>query len=201
MKILIACAFSGIVREEFAKRGHNAWSCDLLPTEISGKHYQGNVLDIINDGWDMMLAFPDCTYLTVTGNKWFKPEFKHRFPNREHQRKEAVEFFLKLYNSKIPQIAIENPVGIMSTVFRKPNQYIHPYYFGDPHSKKTGLWLRELPLLIPTNIVEPIMYTYKNGRKDPIWHVETMKLPKEERSKERSRLFPGIAKAMAEQWG
>lgn len=203
IKVLVACEESQVVTIEFRKRGHKAYSCDIQP--CSGGHpkwhIQDDVLNHIDNEWDMMICFPDCTYLTVTGNKWFKPEFRYRFPNREQQRKDAIKFFLKLYNSDIPKIAIENPVGIMSTVFRKPDQYIHPYYFGDPHSKKTGLWLKGLSKLKPTNIVKPIMYTYKNGRKDPIWHVETMRLSKKERTKARSKLFPGIAYAMAKQWG
>ena len=205
MKVLLACEESQAVCKEFRRLGHEAYSCDILP--CSGGypewHIQANILDIINSPqiWDMMVAFPPCTYLTVTGNKWMKPEFKERFPDRQQQREDAIEFFMKLYNAPIPKIAIENPVGIMSTQFRKPDQYVHPYYFGDKHSKKTGLWLKGLPKLKATEIVEPEMYTYKDGRKDPIWHVESMGLPKEERSKVRSKTFPGIAKAMAEQWG
>jgi hypothetical protein len=130
-----------------------------------------------------------------------KPEFKDRFPNRQKQRDDAIEFFLKIANSKCEHIAIENPVGIISTVWRKADQYIHPYHFGDPHSKKTGIWLKGLPRLVPTKIVEPLMYTYKNGRKDPIWHVESMKLPPAERQRVRSKTFDGIALAMADQWG
>ncbi len=201
MKVLIACEFSGIVREAFKAKGHDAWSCDLLDTEIPGKHIKGDVIDILNDGWDLMIAHPPCTYLAVTGNKWMKPEFKDRFPNRKQQRINAIDFFIKLYNASINMVAIENPVGIMSTIFRKPDQYIHPYYFGEPHSKKTGLWLRGLPILYKTNIVEPEMYIYKDGRKDPMWHVKSMKLPPEERRRVRSQTFPGIAEAMAEQWG
>lgn len=201
MKVLIACEYSGIVREAFKAKGHDAWSCDLLDTEIPGQHIRGDVLEILNDGWDLMVAHPPCTYLTVTGNKWFKPEFKERFPDRTKQREKAIGFFIKLYNAPINKIAIENPVGVMSAVFRKPDQYIHPYHHGDSQSKKTGLWLKELPKLEATNIVKPKFYTYKNGRKDPVWHMESMGLPKEERSKLRSRTFPGIAKAMAEQWG
>jgi hypothetical protein len=161
-----------------------------------------DVFEVIKlDNWDLAIFHPPCTYLTLTGNKWMKPEFKDRFPNREQQRKDAIKFFIDLYNVDIPRIAIENPVGVMSTEFRKPDQYVHPYYFGDPHSKKTGLWLKNLPLLVPTDIVEPQFYIYKNGGRDPIWHVETMRLPPDERSKARSRTFPGFAAQMAEQWG
>jgi len=148
----------------------------------------------------MIIAFPPCTYLTVTGNKWFKPEYKERFPTREQDRKDAIEFFMTFVNADCERIAIENPVGIMSSTYRKPNQIIQPYQFGHAERKQTCLWLKGLPLLQPTEIVEPELYTYKDGRTDGKWHVETMKLPKAERSKARSKTFPGIAKAMAEQW-
>lgn len=201
MKILIACEFSGVVRDAFTERGHDVMSCDLLPTEQPGQHYQGDVFDIIDDGWDMMIAHPECTFLCVTGNKWMKDEFKDRFPTRQQDRKNAIKFFMDLVSAPIDKIAIENPVGIMSTQYKKPTQYVHPYFFGDPHSKKTGLWLKNLDKLIPTDMVEPRMYTYQDGRKDPIWHVESMKMPKEERTKFRSKTFKGIADAMASQWG
>lgn len=204
-KILVACEESQAVTIELRKLGHKAYSCDLL--ECSGGHpewhLKGDAIEIaydLNYSWDMMIAHPPCTYLTVTGNKWMKPEFKDRFPNRPQQRKDAIDFFIKLYNAPIEKIAIENPVGILSTQFRKPDQYVHPYYFGDKHSKKTGFWLKNLPLLVANEIVEPEMYIYKDGRKDPMWHVESMSMPKEERTKFRSKTFPGIAKAMAEQW-
>jgi hypothetical protein len=200
MKVLIACEFSGTVREAFKKRGHDAWSCDLLPTEIEGQHYQGDVFDIINDGWDLMIAHPPCTYLTVSGNKWMKPEFKDRFPDRENQRKEAIEFFKKLYNSNIDKICIENPVGVVSTAFMKPTQYIQPYFFGHPEPKKTGLWLKNLPSLIPTKIVEPEYITGKrDGKKYSRIHY--MSVQNVDRWKLRSKTFQGVADAMAEQWG
>lgn len=203
MKILVACEESQVVTKELRRLGHEAYSCDII--ECSGGHPEWHIQDdaiktAYGGNWDMMIAHPPCTYLTVTGNKWMLPEFKDRFPDRQKQREDAIEFFMKLYNAPIAKIAIENPVGIMSTVFRKPDQYIHPYYFGDPHSKKTGLWLRGLEPLKPTDIVEPQMYIYKDGRKDPIWHVETMNLSPKERAKARSKTFPGFAKAMAEQW-
>ena len=201
MKVLIACEFSGTVRDAFTKKGWDATSCDLLPTETEGKHYQGNVFDIINDDWDLMIAHPPCTYLTVTGNKWMKPEFEERFPTRKQDRLDAIDFFMALAIVNIPKICLENPVGIMSTVWKKPEQYIQPYHFGEPHSKRTGLWLKGLPLLNPTKTVEPLMYTYKDGRKDPLWHVESLKLPPLERMKVRSKTFQGIADAMADQWG
>lgn len=203
MKVLIACEESQTVTKAFRKNGFEAFSCDILP--CSGGHpewhIQGDVLEQLNKGWDLIIAHPPCTYLTVTGNKWMKPEFRDRFPDRQKQREEAIEFFLKIAEAKCESIAIENPVGIISTVWRKPDQYVHPYHFGDPHSKKTGFWLKGLPKLKHTKVVEPIMYTYKDGRKDPIWHVESMKLPPAERQRVRSKTFEGLAQAMADQWG
>jgi hypothetical protein len=176
-------------------------SCDLLPTDVPGPHYQGDVFDIIDNGWDLMIAHPPCTYLTVTGNKWFKPEFKSRFPNRQKQRDDALRFFVELMECKVPKICLENPVGVVSTMYKKPTQYIQPWQFGDPQSKKTGLWLQGLPALISTKIVEPQFYTYKDGRRDPIWHMESMKMKPLERMKYRSKTFQGVADAMAQQWG
>ena len=203
MKVLIACEESQTVTKAFRKNGFEAFSCDILP--CSGGHpewhIQGDVLEQLNKGWDLIIAHPPCTYLTVTGNKWMKPEFRDRFPDRPKKREEAIEFFLKIADAKCGFIAIENPVGIISTVWRKPDQYVHPYHFGDPHSKKTGFWLKGLPKLKHTKVVEPIMYTYKDGRKDPIWHVESMKLPPAERQRVRSKTFEGLAQAMANQWG
>jgi len=204
MKVLIACEESQTVCKAFRALGHEAYSNDII--DCSGGHPEWHLkmdaLEAIkSQKWDLLIAHPPCTYLTVTGNKWMKPEFADRFPTRQQDRKDAIEFFIEIANSDCERIAIENPVGIMSTVWRKPDQYIHPYYFGDPHSKKTGLWLKGLQKLLPTNMVEPQMYTYKDGRKDPIWHVESMKLPPDKMAKVRSKTFEGIAKAMAEQWG
>lgn len=208
IKILIACEESQVVTKAFREKGFEAYSCDLLPT--SGNHPEWHIKDdvikVINrESWDCIIAHPPCTYLSVTGNKWMKPEFKYRFPNREQQRKDAIDFFMGLANADCEYIAIENPVSIMSTIWRKPDQYVHPYYFGDPHSKKTGLWLKGLPLLKPTNMVEPKMYVYQSGKKagrtDPMWHMETLKLSPEERSIARSKTFPGFGAAMASQWG
>jgi len=201
MRVLIACEFSGIVRDAFANAGHDAWSCDVLDTEQPGQHIKGDVLEILNNEWDLMIAHPPCTYLTVTGNKWMKPEFEERFPNRKKQRNDAIIFFMNLVDAKINKIAIENPIGIMSTWYRKPDQYIQPYEFGDKERKKTCLWLKNLPQLKSTNIVKPDLYTYKDGRTDGMWHVNSMKLNAHERMKARSRTFKGIANAMAEQWG
>ena len=203
----------------FRAHGHRAFSCDLL--ECSGGHpewhIQGDVIPLLNGNcvfttadahihtqkveWDLIIAHPPCTYLTTTGNKWFKPEFESRFPDRKAQRTEAIAFFLRIALADCERICVENPVGIMSTVWRKPDQYIEPYYFGDPEKKKTGLWLKGLQKLEPTNIVEPIIVHCASGANEPRWHMETMKLPPAERSRARSKTFPGIARAMAEQWG
>jgi hypothetical protein len=202
--ILIGCEESGVVTESFRRLGLNAWSCDLLETSGNFPEYHivDDVFNVINKHPEIKLGifFPPCTYLTVTGNKWMKPEFKDRFPDRIQQREDAIKFFMAIANAKCDKIAIENPVGIMSSVWRKPDQYVHPYYFGDPHSKKTGLWLKGLPKLLPTNIVEPEMYVYKDGRRDPIWHVESLRLSPDERAKVRSKTFQGFADAMANQW-
>lgn len=227
MNVLVACEESQRVCTAFREKGHNAFSCDILP--CSGGHpewhIQGDVLSVLNgsgkttedftsifetqDGshyelpekWDLIIAHPPCTYLTLAGNKWFKPEFADRFPDRQKQRKEAVDFFMAIANANCDEIAIENPVGVMSSQWRKPDQYIEPYMFGDPEKKKTGLWLKGLPLLKPTNIVEPVIIHCKSGANEPRWHMETMHLLKEERSRVRSQTFPGIAKAFADQWG
>ena len=205
MNVLVACEFSQVVVEAFTKRGHYAMSCDLLPAEKSYPHYQGDILDIIIntwDEWDLMIAHPPCTYLTVTGNKWFKPEYRERFPDREWQREEAIEFFMLLVEAPIPRIAIENPIGVISTRYRKPDQIIQPYQFGHTERKSTCLWLKDLPKLISTNIVKPEIIQYKTRKgTDDAWHVSTMHLPPLERMKARSRTFEGIAEAMAKQWG
>lgn len=196
MNVLVACEFSGRVRDAFLERGHNAISCDLLPSESDkGLHYLGDVMDIIDHGWDMMIAFPPCTHLAASGARWFKEK------REDGRQQEAIEFFLKLYNANIPRICIENPPGIMSKILRKPDQYIQPYWFGDSFQKKTGLWLKNLPPLKPTNIVDKgEIRKSKDGKKNfSTWNMYLP--PSEDRWKIRSRTFPGIAKAMAEQWG
>lgn len=209
MKILIACEYSGTVRDAFISKGHDAISCDLLDTEAPGPHYKGNVLDIINEGFDLMIAHPPCTFLTVSANKWHLPKYKDRFPRREQDRQEAILFFMALANAKINKIAIENLVGIMSTHFRKPNQTIHPYYFGDSFAKRTCLWLKNLPPLQhyphtdlfnqKTHVYEGDHFTTKAGKRMANWYAL---LPiNEDRWKIRSTTFPGFAKAMANQWG
>lgn len=205
MKVLVACEESQAVTKEFRKIGHEAYSCDI--ERCSGGypewHLQQDVTKLLNNRWDMILAFPPCTYLTVTGNRWFNIEkYGEKAIKRIQDRKEAVEFFMMLANADCEKIAIENPVGIMSTKWRKPDQIIQPYEFGDPYEKKTCLWLKGLPKLEPTNIVKPPPRTqYKSGKTMPTWYAEAFKLPKEERARLRSKTFPGVAKAMAEQWG
>lgn len=212
MRVLIACEESQTVCKAFRERGHEAFSCDIQ--DCSGGHpewhIKADVMEVIKLGWDMMIAFPPCTYLTCAGNKWNKPEFKERFPNRENDRKCAIDFFLRLAFSDITKIAIENPIGVMSTEYKKPTQIIHPYYFGDPERKSTCLWLKNLPrlqyyehndLFCTKTTVKPEIIYHASGKTDSKVHFETLKLPKEERAKLRSKTFPGIAKAMAEQWG
>ena len=202
MKVLIACEFSGTVREAFASKGHDAWSCDIEPTDIPGNHYQGDVKDILKEGWDMMIAHPPCTYLTVTGNKWFKPEYKDRFPTRQQDREDAIKFFMMLAEAPIDKIVIENPIGIMSTTYKKPNQIIHPWQFGHEASKSTCLWIKGLPNLEPTNIVgKGEFVTFKSGKRMTKWYADAASKSPKERAKIRNTTFTGIAQAMANQWG
>jgi len=203
LKVLIGCEESQAVCKAFRELGHEAYSCDLLP--CSGGHpewhYQQDVLEVIKlKDWDLFIGHPECTRLTVTANKWYKPEYSERFPNIHKEREQAVEFFMKLVNCGIKHIAIENPIGIMSTRYRKPNQVIQPYQFGSPVRKSTCLWLTNLPKLIPTDIVSHEVFTFKSGKTMSMEHYLSASLPKEERRKRRSVTFPGIAKAMAEQW-
>lgn len=220
MRVLVACEESQAVCKAFRERGHEAYSCDIIP--CSGGHPEwhihGDALKLINgrctfrtmDGiehsvngkWDLLIAHPPCTYLTVTGNRWFNVErYGGKAIQRKKYREDAIKFFMDFANADCDKIAIENPIGVMSTAYRKPNQIIHPYMFGDPERKGTCLWLKGLKELKPTNIVEPNIIAYKNGKgTDSPWHMNTMRLPKQERSKLRSKTFPGIAKAMAEQW-
>lgn len=206
MRILIACEFSGTVRDAFIKAGHNAISCDIVPSDTPGPHIQDDVLNVIKfpNTWDMMIAHPPCTYLTVTGNKWFKPEFKDRFPTRQQDREDAIKFFMALMNANIPKIAIENPIGIMSTTFRKPDQIIQPWQHGYPATKGTCLWLKGLPLLTPTNIVDKgEVIVSKSGKRMSRWYYDTGMIPLKNgaRAKARNKTFQGIADAMADQWG
>ncbi|KKL97890.1 hypothetical protein LCGC14_1829960 [marine sediment metagenome] len=199
MRVLICCEFSGIVRDAFKAKGHDAWSCDLLPTEREGQHIQGDVLDILNDGWDMILAFPPCTYLCVSGIRWIGHP-KH--PNRRELQRQAIDFFMAFINSKAPKVVVENPISIMSTKYRKPDQIIRPCMFGDDSNKATCLWLRKLPKLKPTNIIEPGRHISASGRSWDKWFFDTSLISNlAERSKARSRTFQGVADCMAATWG
>jgi len=181
MKVLVACEFSGIVRNAFLANGHDAISCDILDSEKPGPHYKGDVMDILGEGWDLLIAHPPCTHLAVSGARWFK--------YKQAEQKEAIDFFMDLVNAPVEKIAIENPISIMSTRYRKPDQIIQPWMFGHGETKATCLWLKNLPLLVPTNIVE--------GREARVHRMP----PSEDRWKERSRTYTGIAQAMADQWG
>ena len=180
MKVLIACEFSGIVREAFAKLGHDVWSCDLLPTEIPGKHIQGDVRNLDLTEYDLMIAHPPCTHLAVSGARWFK--------DKKQEQKDALEFVQWLMDAPVERIAIENPISIISSRIRKPDQIIQPWMFGHPETKATCLWLKNLPKLQPTNIVD--------GREQRIHKMPGGK----NQAKNRSRTFTGIAEAMANQW-
>lgn len=181
MKVLVACEYSGTVRDAFIRAGHDAVSCDLLPTDVPGPHYQGNVLDVIGNGWDLMIAHPPCTHLAVSGARWFK--------HKQREQQEALAFVQALMDAPIQRIAIENPISIISSRIRKPDQVIQPWQFGHGETKGTCLWLKNLPLLKPTNIVE--------GREARIHKMP----PSPDRWKERSKTYTGIAEAMSLQWG
>lgn len=184
MRVLIACEYSGAVRRAFRALGHDAWSCDLLPAEDGSTHHiQGDALEAVRFGWDLLVAHPPCTHLAVSGARWF-PEKR-----ASGEQQEAIDFFLALARAQIPRIAIENPVCIMSSVWREPDQVIHPWMFGHGETKATCLWLKGLPPLVPTKVV--------TGREPRIHRMP----PSEDRWKERSRTYEGIAEAMAEQWG
>lgn len=201
MRVLVACEFSGRVRDAFLAKGHDAWSCDLLPTESVGPHIQGNVLDILDDKWDLMIAHPPCTYLTCAGNKWYLPKYADRFPDRSKQREDALIFVARLATASISKIAIENPIGAISSWYRKPTQIIQPWQFGHADRKSTCLWLKNLPSLIPTDIVDAHIKYNRNGKTASCSHDAALALPADIRWKVRSLTYLGIAKAMAEQWG
>ncbi len=183
MRVLVACEYSGVVRDAFIRGGHEAMSCDLLPTEVPGPHYQGDVRDVLDYPWDLMIAHPPCTHLSVSGARHFEAK---RMDGRQQS---AVSFFMSLAKADIPMIAIENPVCVMSSLWRKPDQTIQPWQFGHGETKATCLWLKGLPLLRPTEVVE--------GREARIHRMP----PGPDRWKERSRTFTGIAEAFASQWG
>lgn len=192
MKILIACEYSGTVRDAFRALGHDAISCDLLPTEREGPHYQGSVLDVLNDGWDMMVAHPPCTHLAVSGAAHFAKK------RASGVQDEALDFVRLLLNAPIAKIALENPISIISSRIRKPDQIVHPWQFGHETTKATCLWLKGLPLLVPTQIVSKgERQVYASGKSSPIWHAKTGGGS----GKARSMTFQGIADAMAAQWG
>lgn len=198
MRVLIACEESQTVCKAFRKLGHEAYSCDILP--CSGGHpewhIQDDVLKHLDDGWDMMVAHPPCTHLAVSGAAWFKEKIA------DGRQQEALEFVKELMNAPIERIAVENPVSVISSKIRKPDQIVNPYLFGDPVPKKTCLWLKNLPLLVPTNIVEPEYIVGKrDGKKYSVIHYQSVGKSQAERSKIRSKTFEGFAKAMAEQWG
>jgi site-specific DNA-cytosine methylase len=181
MKVLVACEYSGTVRDAFIAKGHDAISCDLLPTDRSGPHYQGDVRDILHDGFDLMIAHPPCTHLAVSGARWFK--------EKQKEQAEALDFVQLLLNAPIEKIALENPISIISSRMRKPDQIIQPWQFGHGETKATCLWLKNLPCLVPTDIVE--------GREAKVHRMP----PSADRWKLRSTTYKGIAQAMAEQWG
>ena len=182
MRVLVACEFSGVVREAFRRRGHDAWSCDLLPAEdASPYHIQGDVLTVLNEGWDLMIAHPPCTHLAVSGARWFK--------DKQTEQADALDFVRALLNAPVQRIALENPVSIISSRIRKPDQIVQPWMFGHGETKATCLWLKNLPRLTPTQVV--------SGREGRVWREP----PGPDRWKRRSRTFQGLADAMADQWG
>jgi hypothetical protein len=196
MRVLVACEYSGTVRDAFLARGHDAVSCDLLPTESPGPHYQGDVRDILNDGFDLMVAHPPCTYLCSSGLHW-----NTRVPGRAEQTEEALRFVRTLMGAPIPRIAIENPVGAIGSRIRKADQYIHPWQFGHDASKRTGLWLTNLPRLAMTKYVAPRMVGDKERWGNQTDSGQNRLGPSDDRWKLRSATYPGIAAAMADQWG
>ena len=188
MRVLVACEFSGIVRDAFAAKGHDTWSCDLLPSERPGNHIQDDVLKHLDDGWDLMIAHPPCKYLCNGGNNWLnrRPDLKWR-----ENRQLAADFFMRFVDAEIPRIAVENPIGYMSSYYRKADQIARPFMFGYEYDKDVCLWLKNLPILQPTNFIPP---PYK---KLDYWSTERHKDGKDR----KAITFPGIAKAMADQWG
>jgi hypothetical protein len=184
MRVLVACEFSGVVRRAFRKRGHDAWSCDLMVAEDrSLAHFQCDCREVLHLGWDLLIAHPPCTYLASSGARWFKE------PDRQLAQREAVDFFIQVASAPVKRIALENPIGVLSTILRRPDQIVQPWWFGHPETKATCLWLKGLPLLQPTRIV--------SGR-EPRCHREA---PGPDRWKRRSRTYEGVAAAMAAQWG
>jgi hypothetical protein len=197
MRVLIACEFSGVVREAFRKRGHEAVSCDLLPAEDNSPHHiQGDVLPVLLEGWDLMIAHPPCTYLCSSGLHWNK-----RRPGRAAKTEEALQFVRELLNAPIDRIAIENPIGCISSRIRKPDQTIQPHQYGHDASKSTCLWLKQLPPLQPTKYIQPRIVKGKKRWANQTDSGQNKLGPSDDRWAERSRTYEGIAEAMAEQWG
>jgi hypothetical protein len=197
MRILVACEESQAVTVELRRLGHEAYSCDIEP--CSGGHpewhLQQDVIPLLKEKWDMIIAFPPCTHLAVSGAAWFEQKRK------DGRQQQGIDFFMQFTTLDCTRVAIENPVGIMSTYYRKPDQIIQPYEYGEPFEKKTCLWLKGLPKLKPTKIISPpTRKAFKSGKTMPAWYADAWRLPPEERAKVRSKTFPGIAKAMAEQW-
>jgi hypothetical protein len=190
-KVLIACEFSGTVREAFKAKGWDAWSCDLLPTEILGQHIQGNIMDVVNYGWDLMIAHPPCTDLAVSGAAWFKEKIA------DGRQQKALDFVQKLMDAPIPRICIENPVSVISSKIRKPDQIIQPWMFGHLETKKTCLWLKNLPFLKESKNVKFEMEKLPKNQQQRLHYLP----PSKDRWKKRSKTFQGIADAMANQWG
>ena len=191
MRVLVACECSGRVRDAFIARGHDAVSCDLRYSETLGPHIRGDVLPLLKQDWDLLIAFPPCTHLCCSGARWFEM--------KQEKQTKAIEFFLAFTRTSIPRVAIENPVGIMSRIYRKPTQIVEPFWFGDEVAKRTCLWLRGLPKLVPTDIVSPGEFDItKSGKILPSWYNMRQS---DERATIRSRTFQGIADAMADQWG
>ena len=195
MRLLVACEYSGTVRDAFIRAGHDAMSCDLLPTDAAGPHYQGDVFDIINDGWDMMIAHPPCTYLSVSGMHWTARGLRD-----PKLTEDALEFVQRLMDAPIERIAIENPISVISSRIRKPDQIINPWQFGHDASKRTCLWLKNLPHLIPTAIVEPRIVNGKKRWANQTDSGQNRLPPSDDRWKIRSETYTGIADAMAQQW-
>jgi hypothetical protein len=192
MKVLVACEYSGTVRDAFIDKGHDAVSCDLLPTDKPGPHYQGDVFDIINNGWDLMIAHPPCTYLAVSGMHWTTRGLRD-----PKLTEDALDFVQRLMDAPIKRIALENPVSVISSRIRKPDQIIQPWWFGHDASKKTCLWLKNLPLLVPTNMLHG---DAKTRRANQTASGQNKLPPSKNRWKERSKTYQGIANAMAQQW-
>lgn len=201
LRVLIACEFSGIVRDAFARLGYDSWSCDISPSERPGNHLQCDVREVLACGWDLMIAHPPCQYLSYAGTAWWNR------PGRAEKREAAMQFFLELANAPIPHICIENPRGLPCQSYRSPDQIIHPYYFGDPFLKRTCLWLKNLPPLWWWDQPGSVFAVTSCGRPEPLYVDKTPRKKKRyftdsgaRSSRDRARTFPAIARAMAEQW-